>query len=275
MTGPAVDRSGPSEVGFSEMESQLQEIETGKLKSNLDEIKLDAEDVPENLKGKTARDVLNYVKSVEESLRVSETARQQALATAQLASQRVGEAPKPPAPPAKKVFSKEELKEMYDNDPLAAIEAMQSQAIDIAAEHFSRRIEPMIVGSQQTAEQQARQKYPDEFEVFEKEIKEVVANLPDPGSLSNLSTWDNIVTFARGKDYMRLVNHQAARERTKSEAAALENERNNVGFSPGPQRRAPAPKGKVVLDATSQEIARNLGMTDEDYIKWGGSPSGY
>lgn len=268
MTGPVVE-PGRVEMPFSEMEEQLKAIEAEKLNPDLSKVVMQGEGLPEHLKGKSALELIEYARGVEAALKVSEGAREQALATARLATESRS-APVVPAPVVEKPkqLTKEELKELYDTDPLAAIEVMNAQAIDRAAEHFSKRLEPIMTGGAQTAENAARAKYPDEFAVFEKEIKEVVASM-DQSSLSSLGTWDNLIAFTRGKDYMRLVNHVTKRETDKRAAEALEAERGGAGFSATSTRRAPAPVGgKMVLDATQKEIAANLKMTDEEYIHW-------
>lgn len=264
-----------AEISFDEMGAQLDALEKAN-SVKLEDVKVDGDDVPETLRGKSARDLLNYAKSVETALRTSEAARQEALILAQTASAAAGK-PAPVAAPESKPepeLTKEQLRELYDTDPLAAIEAMQRQALTRAEAHLQARLEPLISGAGQSAEQMARTKFPEEFEVLGEEIKQMVDSMPDKRILSQPGNWEQLVTFVRGQHQDKMFNHRLAKVNNDAAAEARKAQIDGTGFhGQNDQRPASnvltAPSGKkVVWDDYTAEIARNLGMTKEEYLKW-------
>lgn len=258
-------------ITFDEIEKQLKETEGSLAASKLEEMKLEGADVPENLRGKTAREALNHIKALEDSLRTSEGARQQALTMAQLAAQR-GEAP--PAPVAvepEALITSEQVAAAFSEDPTKGVDLMNKmtqQQIDRAGEHFMKRISPMLSGAGGAIEAEARRKYPDEFDIYKEDIKALLERIPDKGTMSSMQSWDDMIAYVRGKDPMRLFAHMQKRDSTKAAADAQERERVSAGASMSSSQRSGAPAGTVVMDETTREICRNLNMTEEDYIKW-------
>ncbi|HEY6022406.1 MAG TPA: hypothetical protein VIY48_21865 [Candidatus Paceibacterota bacterium] len=263
------------EMSFDDMGAQLEELEKAN-RTKLEDVKVDGDDVPENLRGKTARDLLNYAKSVEQALKTSESARQEALILAQTASAAAGKPPvvAPPEPKPEPELTREQLRELYETDPLAAIEAMQRQALVKAESHLQARLEPLISGAGQSAEQIARTKFPEEFEVLSDEIKQMVESLPDKRMLSQPGNWEQLVTYVRGQHMDKMFNHRMAKATTTAAEDARREQIASAGFHGQPDQRAgstvaTSPTGKkVVWDDYTAEIARTLGMSKEDYIAW-------
>lgn len=259
-------------VTFEEIEQQLKDHEKQLEKPDLSKIVLNDEAIPENLRGKSVQEMLAHARSVEEALRLSEQGRQQALILAQTASQRGGDAPKPePAQPPEPQVTAEQVAAAFQEDPAKGVELMQrmnEQAITRAAQQFSARLEPMMAGAVSAVEAEARRRYPDEFELYKEEIKEVLGQLPDKRVMSTDRSWDDMVAYVRGKNPMKLFDHLNTKEAAKRAREAQEAQVAGIGFqSTGGSRPPAAPTGPA-MDATTEEICRVMGLTKEEYIKW-------
>lgn len=280
MTGPAVTQPSPqyspgggpnAGVTFDEIESQLKEAERTALAPKLDEVKVDGEDVPENLRGKTVREILNQTKALEETLRLSEAGRQQALTMAQVAASRGAEPPKPKEPEPEPLVTAEEVAAAFAEDPAKGVQLMtkmNEQAIARAASSFAQRIDPLLAGTVGAVEAQARQRYPDEFSLYADEIKSVLDSLPNKNAMSSASSWDDLIAFVRGKNPQKLFDHMMSKETTRKASEAQEAQRAAAGFSMTSAQRTPAPTGGVVMDDTTKEVCKVLGISEADYAKW-------
>lgn len=268
--------SSPSDgsgITFEEIEQQLKAAETGLNKPDLSKVVVDSDDAPEILRGKSVSEVLAHTKALENALKASEQARQEAMLLAQTAADRRQEPQAPPAPAPEPEITDEQVAEAFQEDPakgVALLRKMQEQAVNRAAEHFGKRLEPLISGSSSAAEAEARRKYPDEFELYKKEIEDVLKQIPNKQVMSNQQSWDDMIAYVRGKDPMRLFNHLNAKESKAHETAAQTAERASVGFqgSSAGAQRSPQGKGSVVMDETTKEICKVLGMSEEDYVTW-------
>lgn len=268
----AAQDDGTGGVTFDEIEEQLKTAES-KL-PDLSKITLGDESVPERLRGKTVADMVNHMKELENALKMSEQSRQEALILAKTASERPAQSVQAPAQPEPEpLVTAEEVAEAFQEDSakgVALMQKMNEQAIARAAQHFSQRLEPLISGSASTVETQARQKYPDEFELYKDEIDALVKQLPNKNVLSTSQSWDDMIAYVRGKNPTKLFEHMAAKEAKKREDAARESERSSVGFQSMGTQRTPAPSSGPVLDATVDEVCRVLGITKDEYAKWNG-----
>ena len=280
MAEPAVTQPSPqfsqgggpnAGVTFDEIEDQLKAAERAALAPKLDDSKLDGEEVPEAFRGKTVREVLAHTKALEDTLRMSETARQQALTMAQLAAQRGAEPPKPAEPPPEPMITAEQVAEAFGEDAakgVALMTKMNEQAIARAASSFAQRIDPLLSGTVGAVENQARAKYPDEFSLYADEIKEVLNRLPNKNAMSSMDSWDDMIAFVRGNNPEKLFAHRMSQESGRKAAEAQEAQRNNAGFSMSSAQRTPAPTGGVVMDDTTKEVCKVLGISEADYAKW-------
>jgi hypothetical protein len=273
VTPASNEQSGAAGVTFEDMERQLKEQEAALLKPDLTKVTLEGDDVPEALRGKTAAEALARVKLLEETLKTSEIARQQALATASLAAERREPAPAPkPEPAPEPQITAADVAAAFNEDPEKGIQLMakmQEQGIKRATEQFTQRMEPMLAGSVSTAEADARRRYADEFEIYADEIKATLAQIPNRQVMSSPASWDDLIAYVRGKDPMKLFTRMQEKERATQQQQAQQEQRNLTGYSStgGQRPAAPAATG-VVIDETVKEVCRNLGISEADYIKW-------
>lgn len=277
MSGPAVTQPSPQPSGpnagitFDEIESQLKAAETAALAPKLDDTKVDGEDVPEALRGKTMREVLAHTKALEDTLRMSEVSRQQALTMAQLAAQRSGEPVRAKEPEPEPMITSEEVAAAFQDDPNKGIQLMSKmneQAIARAASSFAQRIDPLLQGTVGAVEQQARQKYPDEFSLYGEEIKSILDSLPNKNAMSTGNSWDDLIAFVRGKNPQKLFDHMMSKETDRKVTDAYTLQRESAGLSMSSATRTPAPSAGVIIDETTKEVCKVLGISEADYIKW-------
>lgn len=225
---------------------------------------LDGEGVPEEIKGKSVADLFAEAKRLSEALRMSEQARLSAVAPAPVA------ATPPPAEP--KELTDEEIRAIYDEDPLKAVEIKQAQLLRKMEKQYEARLAPLFAGSETSAEQNARQKYQDEFALFGDEIKTVIDNIPNRAILSQPGTWDDIISYIRGKsgNFEKLADARYEKQRQNAVGAARQVQEGLTGFQvrPGPSEISTGKVSAANLDKTQLEIAEKLGMSVEDYVKW-------
>ena len=261
-----------ADVTLEEMEAQFttpQEVKAA-------DIKLDASDLPDFAKGKTAADLASEVDRMRQALRISEEGRL-ALADAARAREaaptpapRVPEAPAPTGPTE---LTREQLKELVAEDPMAVMDYMATHMTHRLDQHLNARFKPIVDGSISSAEAQAKAKYPEEFELFGNQIQEMKTKVP-ANVLGSSAGWDDMMSYLRGRpeNFDKLV----AKRNSKDPAAVRKVEVDNVGFSPRsvPTARVAAPAGNGPtrmtvdqMDDTMREIARTLGVSDEEYCK--------
>ncbi len=236
---------------------------------DLSQVKLDGDNVPEHLRGKTAADVLAQLTSMGEALKLSEQARKQAETNAQLALQ--ARAPEPPPVEEPQELTEEALKELYDNDPLKAIALMNDQAIRRAEKNLSARLDPLFSGTAAQVEAAARSKYQDEFALFGDQITQMASQIPNAKAvLGNPAAWDDLVSLVRGRpgNLERLIEKKTAGAATQQRQTAQQQQVETMGFSDNGGTRPRSGSGMTSLDSIQAEIADKLGMSHADYIKW-------
>lgn len=267
------NNAGPNGgVTFEEMEQQLAEIEKQKLAGSLSETKLEGDHVPEEARGKTVQEILAHNKQLEDALRNSEVARQQALLAAQSAQNM--HRPEPvaqPAPVVEELITAEQVAEAFQEDPakgVALMTKMNEQSIARTAENFAKRLDPLLNGTASAVEAEARRKYPDEFEVLGEEIKQAVKDFPNKAALSSPQTWDNLVAFVRGKEIEKIWAHRQAKNAAQAANTAREQQRSDVGFTASSSGRPSAGVGSPTLDETAKEVCRVMNISEDEYIKW-------
>lgn len=204
------------------------------------------------------------VAALTEALRISEEARRQ-LTTR-------GEAPAPTAPVAPPKLTKEQLAELMTKDPVAAVEYMQEEASRRVEDNVARRITPLIRGNEGTAETLAKQKYPDEFALFGKDIESFIGTLNNDqrSALSSVSGWDDLISWFRGRpgNFEKMVDHAAKKRGDAAAATAHAAQAASAGATIRSDVRTPSVTTDGQLDATEREIAKALNMTEVDYLKW-------
>jgi hypothetical protein len=250
---------------------QMAEDQAVQTPPDLTKIKLDADGTPELFKGKTVAEVIEIAKGLGEAVKVSESARLQAEATAKAA---LSAQPKPVEAPPKvdepKEMTPEELSELYSQDPIRAIATMQQQSERRVEKNLAARLEPLMNGGAASAEANARSRYSTEFELFGDQISQMAARIPGSKQvLANPAAWDDLVAYVRGQpaNFQKLLDHQTAKVTKTTKEEARTEQVASVGFTETTPRR-PAPTTVASLDATQLEIARNMNLTPEEYVKW-------
>lgn len=266
MTAPGA----PTSLTLEEIEAQEAAATAAGQKPDLTKIVLEG-DVPEHLKGKSVKELLDYANGLGTSLKTSEEARRAAEARAAA----VPAAPAAAAAPVveePKELTDEEFAELFRTDPLTAVKKMNEQATRRVEKNLDLRIGTLVKGGASSAEQAARAKYPEEFTLFGDEITKMVANLPNKDPLSRPEAWDDMISYIRGKpgNFDKLFEHRNSKGREAAAAAAQQEQEAQSGVTMTSMTVAPAggKPNKNSLDDTEKEIARNLGMTEADYIKW-------
>lgn len=260
-------QEGPSmgtSVSFDEMEEQLK---AGKPGSSDLSATLTGEGVPDDLKGKPIKDIIAEIaarKQNDAAAQAGREAAQQAIAAAQPAP---AAATTRQEPEPEKELSEEELTKLYEENPVAAIKKMNEQAEKRVMRNLEGRMAPMTGGFAQLAEQKAREKYVDEFALFGAEIQQIIGTLPNPALLSNPKAWDDLVGLVRGRpgNFEKLLKHI----NTKTVGASAQNDQGlGAGFHAPPRSSdSPAPRGQ--LTDVQKAVAREMNMTDEEYVFWG------
>lgn len=217
-------------------------------KPNFQDMKLDGDDVPELLRGKSVADALRTVDTMAQSLRMSETERQALRA-------RIDSTPVPQAVEEEPVWDREKLREMYEQDPIAAMEAMGNHLSDNLNRHFETRLQPLANGTVIAAEQAAKQRYETEFSMFGDQIEQFKKGLPDRSVLASSQGWDDMISYIRGRpeNFDRMI---VARSGPQKQAARQEQVQ-NTGFSAAPAGSA-IPVAGGDLDVTTQKIAQSF-----------------
>jgi len=234
------------------------------------EVKLEGDGIPAELQGKTLAEALSLTQKLSESLKLSEEARQQAMMMAQVAA-KTPSAPAKAEPPPEPEVTDEQLAEMMQENPVAAVKLMQERAIKQAVAHYDQRLEPLFRGNVSSALEAAKAKYADEFELFGEEIQQTIDNLPDPSAMANPRAYTDLVAYVRGKDgnFDKLVAHRISKTQKVDAEAARAAQAAGAGFNVKPGVSLPSSvSGGGQLDDTQKEIARNLNMSEEDYLKW-------
>lgn len=259
MTGPGV----PESMSLDEMQDMTPQ------KTNLGDMKLDGDDVPEHLRGKSAADLIKLAESAQEAVKLSENARLQAEARAAAAGvQQPATLPEPKPEPE---LTEEELAELHQQDPLKAIRYIQTQAQRAAERNFEARLGSVVAGTASQVENAARAKYKDEFELFGDQITSVAKTIPNAQQvLMNPSAWDDLISLIRGRsgNIERLIERKSAQPAAPSRRAAADMEAQSMGFSDtGQTGRRPA-SNPSQLDSIQLEIAEKLNMTPAEYVHW-------
>lgn len=254
-----------AEVTMEEIEEQVAAAEAPK-PANLAELKLEGDEVPEEFRGKSMADVLRGVGTMKDALRISESARQAAEAAREANAAAARSAPAPVVQEEPEM-TREQLKELYDTDPLAAIDKMNEISMKNAERHLASRLAPLEGGVTQAAENWARGEYATEFELFGKEINDFVSQMPNKAVFSTKKGWEDMISFIRGRagNLEKYIDHKQ-NGRGKSPAEARGQQIDDSGFQgSGDAPRGSIPKSAAGLDETQKKIAQR--MIDDGLIK--------
>jgi hypothetical protein len=223
----------------------------------------DDESIPEDLRGKSVKDVIEALKGREQALKLSEAARLQATSTPM---------PVAPAPVVEEPEkTDEEIAQIYEENPLQAMELMSARSVRRAERNLETRLGPLMNGTAASVEQQARTKYVDEFALFGEEIIRVAGSIPNAKAvLSSPAAWDELVALVRGRagNFDKLYEHKVAKAGGVTRETVQQDQVAGVGFSDNSGGRGRAPTSVAGLDPIQKEIAEKMGLTPAEYVKW-------
>jgi hypothetical protein len=226
--------------------------------------KLEGDRVPEEVRGKTVDDVLSENRRLQETLRLRDA--EAATLRSALDRPTPAAAAPAPAPAPEPELTREQLLELHQNDPLAAIDYMNQQAIRRAEAAVAARLGTIEAGTMSMAEQQARSEFADEFELFGPDIQRMVDSIPNKAVFNTKKGWADAVSFVRGQpgNFEKLLDKRTGSLRTPEEAR--EEQRSNTPRQPRSTKTAPV--GEKRLSPQQKEIAAGLGMSEAEYLKW-------
>jgi len=240
------------EAGMQSEEPQSTDIESP----------LSGESIPEAYRGKSLKDVIAIAETARSQMNESINAAKEAA----LAAQRIAESSRPPerqpVEQAPKEYTREELQEIYSEDPLKAIEIIENQAARRISQHLEDRIAPLTAGTVAAAEQWARQEYATEFELFGGEIQKVIDSVPNKQVFSSKKGWDDAIAFVRGQkgNFEKYIEHQQQKAFGAQGDSAREHQRGSAGFN----GRSVASSGRSV-DSSSKKVEDSM-SSDERSI---------
>lgn len=238
------------------------------------EFKLEGDDIPEEYRGKTAAEVAKEAKAFQNALRTSEAAREAQKAALDLRGSEPA-APAKPAEPVEEVMTREQLAELAQTDPVAAMEKVTEIAERRAEKNFNARLAQIEVGNVGMAENWARQEFPDEFQLFGAELDKFVKQFP-PSVFANKKGWEDAVSFVRGQrgNFEKLMEHRQNGPARSSTEARMEQERTSGHAGGNGVQRTQIPARQIdTLDAVQDKIAQEFidsGVFKDkaEYIAW-------
>lgn len=262
-----VDSGEGNEVSIDDFEA----METERQAKETAPAVITGDDIPEQFRGKSAKEIAETADRSMKALRISEEARLAALEAR-------ANTPAPVAPVASvdngpQELTEEEFDALYEEDPKRALRIAAERIAMTTERNVLARMAPLQQGQRASAEQAARQKYADEFEALGKEIDAVVAKIPNPQYLSNPGAWDEVISYVRGQNIDKIVEMRMAKASASSEAAARAAQQMNTGFS---ATRPVAPAASIGgsdpshhgLDDTERKVADTLNQSYAEFARW-------
>lgn len=236
------------------------------------EIKLDGDAIPEEYRGKTVADIIARAKATESALRISEDAR---LSLSQSAQNRQDAPPSQQQEPEVPNITREQIQELYEKDPIEAMELVNNLAIARAEKHMNNRFGQLVSSVSDTTENWAKQEFADEFKVLGKEIEEFRRSLPDQRVFTSKKGWEDLVSYVRGQrgNYEKLMDYkQGGRQPQRTLELARTEQDMDSGFAPAP-RRSSVPVAAGNMDVTEKKIMNEFidsgTFKDEnEYLRW-------
>ena len=268
MTAAARPENPTNSMTLEEMEQEVASPVPG-----VTSTKLDGDDVPEQFRGKTAQEVIEQAQKLSQALQLSEAERLRALQNPAPVATPV---PVGQPTPEYRPLTKEQLEELYQENPLKAFEAMQNDALLRADHHFNQRFGRLEGSLAQTQEGWARGEFKEEFEVLGPQIQEALAKVTDKRVLNDKESWKDLISYIRGQpgNFEKIWEYKSGAMRDSATARA--EQQADIGFQPRVQTRSAGPSAPVVLDATSRRVMEVLGTfkDEKEYIKWANMGNG-
>lgn len=268
-----VQDDGAVEYGSSETLDDIgQRLET-QTPTDFSKITLDGDDVPEDFRGKSVSEAIQQAARFKEALRVSEDARI-ALKNSQEALETTRRGPAPPAPAAptpEPELNEEQLQALFEENPRKYHDYVAQQSERRIMRQLQGAIAPVVGNSADMAIRDARNRYPDEYAAFGSDIENFISTqIPDKAALAAPGAVDQMMNYLRGMHYKKFGEYLANKNN-----GGLEDARSALGSqTPNGFERTPQPprgngknKGPIQLDDTMKDIARALGVSEEDYAR--------
>lgn len=218
------------------------------------------DDLPEAYRGKSPKEIAAIAEAARNQLN-------ERLDFAKIAAEAArGAAPAPPPkeePAAPQEMTREQLKELYEEDPMKALEIMENQVESRLTRHFESRLQPMAEGIVGQAENWARQEFATEFELFGDEIKQLVENVGNKNVFTQKKAWEDAVAYVRGRagNMEKLWEHRQSKQSEVAARDAREREARNSGFTGSNRGNASGPRASAVDNA-----AILGGMSEEEKV---------
>lgn len=233
-------------------------------------LKLDGDNIPEPLRGKSLADVLATQSELQRALQTSrDTIDALRNSTEALAASRQQPAPVVQQPVAEPELTKEQLKAMYEEDPFAYQQYMFTQMDKKIQKQVSSSVAPLAATTASASEAQARQKFAEEFSVLGNEINQVLSQIPDRAALAQPGAWEQVIYYVRGQHMDKIID---ARTRKANETAleeARKKEANGAGSVNTGARRTTGGRQMITeLTPQQKDAARVLGMTEAEYKQY-------
>lgn len=216
---------------------------------------LDGEDIPEAYRGKTATEIIKLAESARGGMNDALTMARDAAQASQRAAETSARRDDPPKE-AEKPLTREQLKEIYDEDPIKALEIMEAQAMTRLQSHVDARLAPLAEGTMSSAENWARQEYGDEFSLFEEDIKKMVNSIGNKALFGTHKGWEDTIAYVRGQkgNFEKLIDHRANKVNESARDSARQGQRQGAGFTAKNTRTGTStPTGTGSMEGMSAE----------------------
>jgi hypothetical protein len=233
-------------------------------------VKLDGDAIPEEFRGLTLDQMLQRAKGQVEVIK--RFGRGESAPPPQPTPT---PAAQPTAPQPLPQISENEFRELYDKDPAAAIAAVTAVTEQRMLRFFDDRIQPLLGNHASSAEFQARQQFPDEFKLFENEIKAAAAQVPNKAALASPEGWAALVKYVRGDNIDKLIEYRMSQKaggdtqvdpRTRAAETTLEGVTPAPAPSPTNGRPRTSTKGySGPLSDEQREIMKVMGIDEAEY----------
>lgn len=203
-----------------------------KPKADLDKTFAEGDDTPEAYRGKSVNEIIKIAETARGAMNDSVAAATRAAESAAAAATALSH---PPAVvvAAPKELTREELKTLYDEDPMAALDVIQQQAMNRIAQHVEERIAPLTSGTMSAAENWAKQEFPDEFALFGDKIQGMIDSIPNKQIFSGKKGWEDAIAYVRGQkgNFEKLIDHRNNKVNSDEADTARTRERDRAGFT--------------------------------------------
>lgn len=239
----------------------------GTTPKNAADVTLDSPDLPDDLRGKTAKELADLVASTRDAVRISESARLAAEATASAwnaadrarSSTTQVQRETPSEDPLDKITDEQVDQLLASEEPgdrVRGTRLMVAKAEKRALAQAEARFGNMAQSNAESAMNAAKIAFPAEFELFGEEILGVASKMP-ASSLSSAGNWKMLIETIRGREgnIDKYIDHRAskrARDLQKEDAPFTP----RSGASPTNAARSEEPRGgSSGLDETQKKIA--------------------